>query len=240
MPASEETVKPSVAFGVIPDLGVAAAAAENNALVDEVLRQHGFAHDLRRDIYLLPPGTEHHVAVQAVAASNRKLQAAGLSVAADPRVVTTGPQRKPPPGPSPHTSLAGLSAALPTLEEPTDVADWLRRPVEGPAGAIPELQQFIGAAATWCDRLDQPDGPALAHHLRNIAEHIEVLGDRLTHVSQYLDALPPVTQDAGRARARSNAATASSPHRPAAAAKAPPPEATQHLSPAASAARRAH
>lgn len=238
MPVSQEPEKPCVAFGVIPDLGVAAAAAESDSLVDGVLRQHGFVHDSRRDIYLLPPGTEHHLAVQAVAASTQKLQAAGLSVAADPRIVTADRQRKPP-GPSPHTSLAGLSAVLPTLEEPTDVADWLRRPVESPVGALPELQQFIGSAATWCDRLDHPDGPALAHHLRTITEHLEVLGDRLTHVSRYLDALPPVTQDAGRARARANAATAASPHRPAAAAKAPPPEATKRQPPAASAARRA-
>ncbi|WP_051871564.1 hypothetical protein [Streptomyces sclerotialus] len=228
MPGPDESAQPKVAFGVIPDLGVAAALSEDHSWAAEVLRQYGFAHDSRRDIYLLPPGTAHHTAVHAVAATARKLQRAGLSVAADPRVVATGPPPKPSaPVTPPRQSLADLSAALSSLERPSDVAHWLRSPVDGQGGVIPQLRHFLGSAAAWCDRLDHTDGPELARHLRSLAEHVEVLGDRLAHVSHYLDGLPPVTQGDGQVLARrAGAATASSPHRPAAAAKTPP-EATQ-------------
>lgn len=79
--------EPAVAFGRIPDLGVGAAVADDRPFLDEVLRQHGFEYSPRRDIYLLPPGTAHDTAVQTVAAATQRFQDAGLSVAADPRLV---------------------------------------------------------------------------------------------------------------------------------------------------------
>ncbi|GAA1708457.1 hypothetical protein [Streptomyces yatensis] len=238
MALSNQPPQPDVAFGAIPGVGVAAAVANDSSFLDEVLRQHGFAYNARRDVYLLPQDTDHRTVVRAVATATRKLQMAGLSVSADPRVVASAPSAATfEPEPLPRESLADLSAALPTLEEPSDVAEWLLYPVDGRTGVIPELRQFIDTAAAWCDRLDHPDGSKLAHHLREIAEQVELLGERITHIARSLDELSPVKPDKGPFwgreleadhAARSRAATGPSPHRPTTPARPSTEQAARH------------
>lgn len=79
--------EPDVAFGVHPDLGVAAAVADNRPHLDEVLRKHHFRYSQDLDVYLLPEGTPHNTAVRTVAAATREFQDADLTVAADPRIM---------------------------------------------------------------------------------------------------------------------------------------------------------
>ncbi|PGH49682.1 hypothetical protein [Streptomyces sp. Ru87] len=124
-------LEPDVAFGVHPDLSMAAAVSDDRPYLDEVLRKHHFRHSSTLDVYLLPDGTPHNAAVRSVARASLEFQEAGLSVAVDPRIVL------PPPVPTPdgeavlsdtHTarSRAALAASpnqpttgnLPAAREP--------------------------------------------------------------------------------------------------------------------------
>ncbi|MCF3172606.1 MULTISPECIES: hypothetical protein [Streptomyces] len=228
--------EPDVAFGVHPDLGVAAAVADNRPHLDEVLRKHHFRYSQDLDVYLLPEGTPHNTAVRTVAAATREFQDAGLTVAADPRIML------PPPIPAPEgvtartiqpgQSLTALTGELHELRRSADVAEVLEQVLDEHHGAVGDLEEFIDTAAAWCERLDTPNGRELSQHLRSIAHHVAFLGDRLADAQLDLSVMPDATpQDApplaelplpSRHKvpsvthtARARAAVASSPNRPA-------------------------
>ncbi|MFI5526795.1 hypothetical protein [Streptomyces platensis] len=227
---------PDVAFGVHPDLGVAAAVADDRPHLDKVLRKHHFRYSQARDLYLLPEGTPHNTAVRAVAAATREFQDASHTVAADPRTML------PPPVPTPDgvsarkaqpgQSLTALTGELHELRRSADVADVLGQILDEHHGAVGDLEEFIDTAAAWCERLDTPGGRELGQHLRTIAHHVAFLGDRLADAQLDLSVMPDVTpKDAPPLAdvplpkryevpsvthtARARAAVASSPKRPA-------------------------
>ncbi|MFE0187571.1 hypothetical protein [Streptomyces sp. NPDC058989] len=227
--------EPDVAFGVHPDLGVAAAVADDRPHLDDVLRKHHFRYSQDLDVYLLPKDAPYNASVQAVAAATREFQDAGLTVAADPRIML------PPPIPTsddvaarttqPGQSLTALTGELHELRRSADVAEVLEQILDEHHGAVGDLEEFIDTAAAWCERLDTPNGRELGQHLRTIAHHVAFLGDRLADAQLDLSVMPDVTpQDAPPltdvplpARheipsvthtARSRAAVASSPNRP--------------------------
>ncbi|MCW7986868.1 hypothetical protein XF35_16635 [Streptomyces platensis subsp. clarensis] len=193
--------EPDVAFGVHPDLGVGAAVADDQPHLDEVLRKHHFRYSQDLDVYLLPEGTPHNTAVRTVAAATREFQDAGLSVAADPRIML------PPPVPTPDgvtarktqpgQSLTALTGELHELRRSADVADVLEQILDEHHGAGGALEEFIDTAAAWCERLDTPGGRELGQHLRTIAHHVASLGDRLADAQLDLSAMADVTPKDG-------------------------------------------
>ncbi|MEU1299978.1 hypothetical protein [Streptomyces shenzhenensis] len=228
-------LEPDVAFGLYPDLGVAAAVADDRPFLDEVLRRHHFRYSDRLDVYLLPGDTPHNTAVHLVARASREFYDSGLSVAADPRImlppgVPTAdgrPVRETLPG----QSLTALTGELHSLRRSADVADVLEQILDEHHGTVGGLEEFIDTTAAWCERLDTPNGRELALHLRTIAHHVAFLGDQLTEAQLDLAVMPDVTPiDAPSlakvphlARhelpsvtrtARSRAALSSSPNRP--------------------------
>ncbi|MFG3255287.1 hypothetical protein [Streptomyces sp. NPDC048172] len=98
--------EPDVAFGTTRDFGIAAAVADDRPFLDEVLRKHHFAFEARLNVYLLPPETAYDVTVKNMAAATREFQAAGLSVAADPRAVVPPHPDGPAHAPA-HSEAAG-------------------------------------------------------------------------------------------------------------------------------------
>ncbi|MFG3120345.1 hypothetical protein ACGF4C_39060 [Streptomyces sp. NPDC048197] len=189
--------EPDVAFGVHPDLGVGAAVADDRPQLDGILRKHHFRHSQDLDVYLLPEGTPHNTAVRTVAAASREFQDAGLSVAADPRIML------PPPVPTPDgvttrttqpgQSLTALTGELHELRRSADVAEVLEQILDEHHGAVGHLEEFIDAAAVSCERLDTPGGRELGQHLRTIAHHVALLGDRLADAQLDLSVMPDVT-----------------------------------------------
>ncbi|MEU9342022.1 hypothetical protein AB0D74_12490 [Streptomyces sp. NPDC048278] len=237
-------LEPDVAFGVHPNLGVAAAVTDDRPFLDEVLRKHHFRHSSTLDLYLLPGGTPHNTAVRTVARVSREFQEAGLSVAADPRLMV------PPPIPTPDgvavrqalpgQSLTALTGELHELRRSADVADVLEQVLDEHHGVVGDLEEFIDTAAAWCSRLDTPNGRELSQHLRTIAHHVAFLGDQLVDAQLDLAVMPDVTPadapplaevplparyeiPAVTHTARSRAALASSPNLPTAATRPAPP-----------------
>jgi hypothetical protein len=192
-------LEPDVAFGMHPSLGVIAAVADDRPYLDEVLRWQHFHYSQHRDVYLLPDDTPHNTALQAVARATRELQNAGLTVAADPRVML------PPPVPTsdgvpvretlPAQSLTTLTDELHELLRSADVADVLVQILEKHHGVVGDLEEFIDSTAARCERLDTPNGRELAAHLSTIAHHTALLGERLVHAQHDLAAMPDVTLD---------------------------------------------
>ncbi|MFZ3572297.1 hypothetical protein ACOKM5_35805 [Streptomyces sp. BH097] len=84
--------EPDAAFARHPDFGIVAAVADDRPFLDEVLRKHHFFYSQPHDIYLLPSDTPHTTAVHTVASATREFQEAGLSVAADPKILLTRAQ----------------------------------------------------------------------------------------------------------------------------------------------------
>ncbi|MFJ9419978.1 hypothetical protein ACIRPT_38370 [Streptomyces sp. NPDC101227] len=232
---------PDVAFGVHPDLSVAAAVADDRPHLDEILRKHHFRYSKDLDVYLLPEGTPHNTAVRTVAAATRVFQRSGHTVAADPRILL------PPPVPTPDgvtarttqpgQSLTALTGELHELRRSADVAEVLEQILDEHHGAVGDLEEFVDTAA-WCERLDTPGGRELSQHLRTIAHHVAFLDDRLADAQLDLSVMPDVTpKDAPPLAdvplpkrhdvpsvthtARARAAVASSPKRPADLAAAP-------------------
>ncbi|SOE15093.1 hypothetical protein SAMN06272775_6027 [Streptomyces sp. 2323.1] len=189
--------EPDVAFGVHPDLGVAAAVAHDGPQLDEVLRKHHFRYSQDLDVYLLAEGIGHNTAVRTVAAATREFQDTGHTVAADPRIML------PPPIPTAHgvaarttqpgQSLTALTGELHELRRSADVASTLEQILDEHHGAVGDLEEFIDTAAAWCERLETPGGRELSQHLRTIAHHIAFLGDRLTDAQLGLSVMPDVT-----------------------------------------------
>ncbi|MEU8782639.1 hypothetical protein [Streptomyces sp. NPDC048637] len=226
--------EPDVAFGVHPDLGVA-AAADDRPYLDEVLRKHHFRYSQDLDVYLLPEGTGHITAVRTMAAATREFQDAGLTVAADPRIMLPSPDPTPDDVAArttqPGQSLTAMTGELHELRRSADVAEVLEQILDEHHGPVGDLEEFIDTAAAWCERLDTPNGRELGQHLRTIAHHVAFLGDRLADAQLDLSVMPGVTpQDAPPLAdmplpvrhnvpsvthtARSRAAVASSPNRP--------------------------
>ncbi|MFE6364130.1 hypothetical protein ACFVP3_29570 [Streptomyces sp. NPDC057806] len=235
-------LEPDVAFGVHPDLGVAAAVADDHPFLDEVLRKHHFRYNDTLDLYFLPADTPHNTAVRAVARASREFQDVGLSVAADPGIML------PPPIPTPDgvpvrqalpgQSLTALTGELHELRRSADVADVLEQILDEHHGAVGDLEEFIDTAAAWCERLDTANGRELGQHLRTIAHHVAFLGDQLVTAQLDLAVMPDVTPDDAPPladvpllprheipsvthTARARAALASSPNRPAAQSTSP-------------------
>ncbi|MGY5128455.1 hypothetical protein [Streptomyces nigrescens] len=227
--------EPDVAFGVHPDLGVAAAVADDRPYLDEVLRKHHFRYSQDLDVYLLPEGTGHNTAVRTMAAATREFQDAGLTVATDPRIMLPSPvptldgvaARTTQPG----QSLTAMTGELHELRRSADVADVLKQILDEHHGPVGDLEEFIDTAAAWCERLDTPNGRELGQHLRTIAHHVAFLGDRLADAQLDLSVMPDVTPQEARPladiplpvrhqvlsvthTARSRAAVAPSPKRP--------------------------
>lgn len=193
--------EPHVAFGIHPDLGVAAAVADDQPHLDELLRKHHFRYSQDLDVYLLAEGIGHNTAVRTVAAATRELQNTGHTVAADPRIML------PPPVPTAHSSatrttqpghtLTSLTGELLELRRSADIADTLEQILDEHHGAVGDLEEFIDTAAAWCERLGTPAGRELSQHLRTIAHHVALLGDRLADAQLDLSVMPDVTpQDA--------------------------------------------
>ncbi|MEC4018274.1 hypothetical protein [Streptomyces sp. H27-D2] len=250
---------PDVAFGVHPDLGIAAAVADDRPFLDEVLRNHHFLYSQDLGIYLLPGDTPYNTAVRTVTSATREFQDSGLSVAADPRIML------PPPVPTPDgvpvretvpgQSLTALTSELHELRRSADVADLLDQILDEHHGTVSDLEEFIDTAAAWCDRLESPNGHELGQRLRTIAHHVAFLGDQLADAQLDLSVMADLTPDGASllaevplpARydvlpvtraARARAAVASSPHRQADAVPSPKaPRAPQMTPPGTSHAR---
>lgn len=191
-------LEPDVAFGLHPYLGgVAAAVADDRPFLDEVLRKHHFRYSDALDVYLLPSDTPHNTLVRTVARASREFQDAGLSVAADPRIMLPPPIPTPDGVPArqalPGQSLTALTGELHELRRSADVAELLEQILDEHDGVIGDLEEFIDTAAAWCDRLDTPNGRDLSQHLRTIAHHVAFLGDQLVAAQIDLTVMPDVT-----------------------------------------------
>lgn len=227
--------EPDVAFGVHPDLGVAAAVADDRPYLDEVLRKHHFRYSQDLDVYLLPEGTAHNTALRTMATATREFQDAGLTVAADPRIMLPSPVPTPDGVAArttqPGQSLTAMTGELHELRRSADVANVLEQILDEHHGPVGDLEEFIDTAAAWCERLDTPNGRELGQHLRTIAHHVAFLGDRLADAQLDLSVMPDVTPQEARPladiplpvrhqvlsvthTARSRAAVAPSPKRP--------------------------
>ncbi|MET9374919.1 hypothetical protein ABZX98_12315 [Streptomyces sp. NPDC002992] len=233
-------LEPDVAFGVHPDYGVAAAVADARPFLDEVLRKHHFRYSEYLDVYLLADDTPHNTALRTVARATLEFQDAGLSVAADPRIMI------PPPVPTPDgvaaratrpgQSVTALTGELHELRRAAIVSEVLGEILDEHHGVVLDLEEFIDTAAAWCERLDTPNGHELGLHLRNIAHHVAFLGDQLVGAQLELAVMPDVTPENAPPlaevplperqewlrvthTARARAAMASSPNRPANAPK---------------------
>lgn len=214
--------EPDVAIGTIPNVGIAAAVSDDGPpILGETLNQHGFTYHLVGDVYLLPSETDHHTAVRAVAAATRQLQEAGWSVAADPRVaIPDTPASSESDAPIRGETLKEMAAGLSDLEDPSDVAELVTRPSDEHVGVLPQLHRCLDAAADWCEQYDDLESLDLAQHLRNLAGDVGTLSVRLTDAAlrvQDLPGPPPArtrtsAPDRAEHAARSQAATASSPH----------------------------
>ncbi|WP_449485255.1 hypothetical protein [Streptomyces avidinii] len=185
-------LEPDVAFGWHPDLGVAAAIADARPYLDKVLREHGFSHSAGRDLYLLPSGTSHTAAVRAAAGASRRLQAAQLTVAADPRL--TAIQAGAPPA-----AMSDRDRERPSAAEFDKVLEQIR---VRHGGSATDLGAFIDRAAAWCDQMGTSSGSELANDLRSPDAEVQ-----------------PSVSPASRA-AQARAATTSSVRRPASASTA--------------------
>jgi hypothetical protein len=192
-------LEPDVAFGVHPDLGVAAAVADDRPFLDEVLRRHHFRYSGDLDVYLLPGDTPHNTAARAVARASREFQGAGLSVAADPRIMLPPPIPTPGGVPLRHAlpgqSLTALTGELHELRRSADIADVLEQILDEHHGVVGDLEEFIDTAAVWCERLDTANGRELGGHLRTIAHHVAFLGDQLVAAQLDLAVMPDVTPE---------------------------------------------
>lgn len=238
-------LEPDVAFGKHPDLGIAAAVADDRPFLDEVLRKHHFRYSSNLDVYLLPGDTPHNTAVRTVARASREFQDAGLSVAADPRIMLPPPIPTPDGMPErqalPGQSLTALTGELHELRRSADVADVLEQILDEHHGVVGDLEEFIDTAAAWCTRLGTPNGRELSQHLRTIAHHVAFLADQLVVAQLDLAVMPDVTPDNAvplaeaplptryeipsvTHTARSRAALAASPSLPASATRATPPD----------------
>ncbi|MFE5908692.1 hypothetical protein ACFQ6B_06340 [Streptomyces wedmorensis] len=233
-------LEPDVAFGMHPDFGVAAAVSDNRPFLDGVLRKHHFRYSEYLDVYLLPDDTPHNTAVRTVASATREFQDAGLSVAADPRIVI------PPPVPTPvgvqarptrpGLSLTALTGELHELRRAVDVSEVLGEILDEHHGVLLDLEEFVDTAAAWCERLYTPNGRELGLHLRSIAHHVAFLGDQLVGAQIELSVMPDATPENAPPladvplperqewlrvthTARARAAVASSPNRPTSAPK---------------------
>ncbi|MFF3631622.1 hypothetical protein [Streptomyces sp. NPDC002164] len=192
-------LEPDVAFGMHPDYGVAAAVTDARPFLDEVLRKHHFRYSEYLDVYLLADNTPHNTAVRTVARATREFQDAGLSVAADPRIMI------PPPVPTrdgvparatrPGQSLTALTGELHELRRAADVSEVLGEILDEHHGVVLDLEEFIDTAAAWCERLGTPHGHELGLHLRTIAHHVAFLGDQLVGAQLELAVMPDVTPE---------------------------------------------
>ncbi|WP_435220708.1 hypothetical protein [Streptomyces sp. Tue6028] len=245
-------LEPDVAFGIHPDLGVAAAVADDRPFLDEVLRKHHFRYSSTFDVYLLPGDTPHNTAVRAVARASGEFQDVGLSVAADPRIMLPAsiptPDGVPVRQTLPGQSLTALTGELHELRRSADVADVLEQILDEHHGAVGDLEGFIDTAAAWCERLDTANGRELGLHLRTIAHHVAFLGDQLVAAQLDLADMPDLTPDDAPPlsevplptrheapsvthTARARAALSASPNRPAALPTSPEEAARSAASP---------
>ncbi|MEV0962862.1 hypothetical protein AB0J25_09735 [Streptomyces sp. NPDC049910] len=229
-------LEPDVAFGMHPDYGVAAAVADARPFLDEVLRKHHFRYSEYLDVYLLADNTPHNTAVRTVARATREFQDAGLSIAADPRIMVPPPVPTPDGVPArapwPGQSLTALTGELHELRRAADVSEVLGEILNEHHGVVLDLEEFIDTAAAWCERLDTRNGHELGLHLRSIAHHVAFLGDQLVGAQLELAVMPDVTPENAPPlaevslperqewlrvthTARARAAMASSPNRPA-------------------------
>ncbi|MEI5525261.1 hypothetical protein WB388_32110 [Streptomyces brasiliscabiei] len=227
-----------IAFGPHPDLGVVAEVAPDNPYTEteQVLRKHHFRRHPESGLYFLPRDAPYNRVLRAVTGAARVLQDAGLSVAADPRLMVPPPVPQSPDTPParkavPAQSLTALTAELHTADRAMDAAEVLQELLDEDFGAMGELEQLITTTATWCERLDTDAGLELCSRLRTIANHMAFLGDRIADVEGDLAVMPNVIPaDAPslaatptrphedllpRYGARAQAAVAASPHRPA-------------------------
>ncbi|MGW7516412.1 hypothetical protein ACWGJ2_12545 [Streptomyces sp. NPDC054796] len=224
------SLPPDVAFGVIPDVGVAAAVTDTRSrFLHEALGQHGFTYSPDRDVYLLPPETGHDSAVKAVAAATRQFQKAGHSVAVDPRTVipSDGGEPTAAPGQPPNA----LPEDAPDLREAAGAAAVIRSALDEGLGPLEELHELMETATTWCERLDSDEGREMAQHLRHTKHRVTAVNDhvmsalmKLEDMSRGLPTDAPARADMPlheqhdglpeRHTSRSRAATAASPHRP--------------------------
>ncbi|MHC5260855.1 hypothetical protein ACYSUO_23480 [Streptomyces sp. UC4497] len=119
--------EPDVAFGLIPNLGMAAAVADDRPNLDEVLRKHHFLYAQTHDIYLLPSDTSHTAAVRAVVGATREFQDTGLSVAVDPKILLSGslPATATPLSRSLDSSAHALTGQLHDARQAMDVSEAL-------------------------------------------------------------------------------------------------------------------
>ncbi|MEU8687720.1 hypothetical protein [Streptomyces sp. NPDC048665] len=192
-------LEPDVAFGMHPDFGVSAAVADDRPFLDEVLRKHHFRYSEHLDVYLLADDTPHNTAVRTVASATRQFQEAGLSVAADRRIMI------PPPvptsdgvsarAPQPGQSLTALTGELHELRRAADVSETLGEVLDEHHGVVLDLEEFIDTAAAWCERLGTPNGHELGLHLRDIAHHVAFLGDQLVGAQLELAVMPDSTPE---------------------------------------------
>lgn len=193
-------LEPDVAFGRDPDLGVVAAVADDRPFLDEALRAHGFRYSDRQDLYLLPTGTPHNTAVQAVAGASTVLQNSRLAVLADPQIMTPPPvptpNGSPRREPAPATSVSALTADLHQTRRSIEVSDLFDQVTDERLRVVAELEEFVDTAAAWCDRLGTPNGKELAGHLRATAVHVDDLRDHLTEAQLNLADMPDTTPEA--------------------------------------------
>lgn len=143
----DQSIEPDVAFGLIPGLGIAAATADDRPFPDEVLRRHRFLHSPAHDVYLLPMDTPPAHAISAVGGATLELQEAGLTVAADPKIMrpfaSPGPTRLSPNAPElsastpvdrPHVSPPPTRAAAAIEHSPHRAGS---SPTEDPTAKAP-------------------------------------------------------------------------------------------------------
>ncbi|WP_130796434.1 hypothetical protein [Streptomyces otsuchiensis] len=138
------------------------------------------------------------------------------------------------------------------MRRATDVADRLDQVVDERLGAVADLEEFVGNAVAWSERLGTPNGQELAGRLRATAQQVSALREELTDIqldfavtlditpadAPPLTALPHPRQRDIRPpahEARAHAALLTSPHRPTAPA---PLAETPYSAPAATAPRR--
>ncbi|CDR10547.1 predicted protein [Streptomyces iranensis] len=214
-------LEPDVAFGSIPEFGIAAAVADDRLFLDEVLRKHHFEYKAGLDVYLLPPEIPHNAAVKNVAAATREFQDAGLSVAADPRAVV-------PPdgdglGPVPVRYPIALSEEARVPSDPAEVAEVIRDAMDEGIGAVGELDSLVDTATAWCNRLDSDEGRDMALRLHHVKYLVTALHDEVMSAVMELE---DMSQGASKnSPPRSEVPTSNSRRR----CTTPPAPAPQHL-----------
>ncbi|WP_327657181.1 hypothetical protein [Streptomyces sp. NBC_00483] len=184
--------EPDVAFGLIPELGVAAAVADDRPALDEALRKHHFRYSPPDDVYLLPGDTPHTTAVRTVASATQEFQDNGFSVAADPKILlslsptATEALRSRVPEPSVHV----LTSQLHDARQAMDVADVLGEVLDGRRGTFVRLDELFQAASVWCERLGNSSGHELSVHLRSMRNNVAFIGQQLADIQADLAAMP--------------------------------------------------